>query len=518
MSTKTTLLGVDVGTTGCKATLYDLDGQPLRTGYAEYRMHSPFPGWVEEDPEDWWRAVVESILPITADPELSAGIAGLGVGCSNALVAVDKEGTPLRPAIMQLDQRTVPQADWLREQAGVARMLEISGNRVAPGSYSAPIILWLKEHEPETFAAAYQFLVPSGFIVHRLSGAFSMDYSRGSTTSLFDIHRREWSEELLQLAGVPREKLPPLVASSQVVGKVHAEAARQTGLREGTPVVAGCMDTVGAAVGSGVVDAGDSFAILGTVGRVAVSLDDPVFDDRFINCCHAVAGQWLSLSVSNGAGVSLRLFRDLFGQQEVAVAKSMAVDPYELLTAEAEQAPAGSNGLIYLPYIAAERSPIWDPYARGVFFGVSVGTQRGDFVRAIMEGVALSLRHNLSILTGPVGARIDKLRAGGGCARSPLWTQIIADVTGHTIVTMRSAESETLGTAILAGVGTGVYSSYEEARQRTLALDTEFAPRPALRPLYDDIFDLYTGLYDDLRLRFAEANQIQQRYATGRKE
>ena len=264
MAERTTLLGVDVGATGCKATLYDLDGRIVRRGYAEYGMSSPRPSWVEENADDWWQATVASVRCVTADSALAKTIAGVGVGCTNALVAVDARGEPLRPAIMQLDQRTVPQADWLREAVGESNLFAVTGNRVAPGSYSAPIILWLKEHEPEIFRAAHKFLVPSGFIAHKLTGRFSMDYSRGSTTALFDIRRRAWSDALCETAGIPRDKLPDLYESWQVVGGVTAAAAHLTGLPEGTPVVAGCMDTVGAAVGSGAVLPGESFAILGT--------------------------------------------------------------------------------------------------------------------------------------------------------------------------------------------------------------------------------------------------------------
>ncbi len=506
-----TLLGIDVGATGCKATLYSLDGRILRSGYAEYGMRSPRPGWVEEDADDWWRAVIASVRAISADAALAGTIAGVGVGCTNALVAVNAAGEPLRPAIMQLDQRTVPQADWLRTAVGAAKLFAVTGNRVAPGSYSAPLILWLKEHEPATFQAARKFLVPSGFVVHKLTGRFSMDYSRGSTTALFDIRRRAWSDELCAAAGISREQLPDLYESWQVVGEVTSAAAQLTGLRAGTPVVAGCMDTVGAAVGSGAVLAGESFAILGTVARAAVVLDEPRFDDRFINCCHAVPGLWVALSVSNGAGVSLRWFRDLFGQLEVALGRELGRDHYDLLTEQAAKSPPGAAGLVYLPYIAAERSPIWDPYARGVLFGLSVAHRRADVIRALMEGVAFSLRHNLTLLKDSVGARIDKLRTGGGCARSPLWDQIIADVTGHAIVTLRAPETETLGTAILAGVGTGVYRDFADARERTLSLEREFAPRAELKALYDDVFAIYTKLYDDLRPRFAEAARLLQR-------
>lgn len=509
MATRTTVLGIDIGATGCKATLYSLDGLPLGRGYSEYGMRSPRPGWVEEDAADWWQGVVDSVRCLTADPAVVGSIAGVGVGCTNALVAVDAEGEPLRPAIMQLDQRTVPQADRIRETVGEERLREVTGNRVAPGSYSAPIILWLKEHEPEVFSRAHKFLVPSGFIVQRLTGRFSMDYSRGSTTALFDIKRREWSAELCAATGIPRGQLPDLYESWQPVGGISARAAQLTGLLEGTPVVAGCMDTVGAAVGSGVVVPNESFAIMGTVARVAVALDRPRFDHRFINCCHAVPGQWVSLAVMNGAGLSMRWFRDLFGQMEVAVANELCVDHYDLLTREAELSRPGAGGLVYLPYLAAERSPIWDPYARGVFFGLGVGHRRGDFVRAIMEGVACSVRHNLAILEEIIAARADHLRIGGGCARSRLWNQIIADVTGRSIVTTRASETETLGAAVLAGVGTGAYADFADARDRTLVREEEFSPRAELASLYDGLFETYAGLYDDLRDRFARAARLQ---------
>ena len=482
-----------------------MEGAPLRTGYAEYRMNSPRPGWVEEDAEDWWRGVVASVRAITGESGIAAGIAGVGVGCTNALVAVDAAGAPVRPAIMQLDQRTVPQADWLRAAVGAQALFRITGNRVAPGSYSAPLILWLKQHEPDVFAATYKFLVPSGFVVQRLTGHFTMDHSRGSTTSLFDIRERAWSGRLLEIAGIPRAKLPDLYESSQVVGGVGEAAAAATGLLTGTPVVAGCMDTVGAAVGSGAVVPGQPFAIMGTVARVSVALAEPRFDDRFLACCHAVPGQWLAIAVMNGAGVSLRWFRDVFGQAEVARAQKSGRDAYDLFSEEAAESAPGAAGLIYLPYLAAERSPIWDPYARGVFFGLSVAHRRSDVIRAIMEGVALSVRHNLKIMEDSLCGPCERLGIGGGCARSALWNQIIADATGHGIVTLRASETETLGAAVLAGVGTGVYAGFGEARKRTVRREREFVPNPANGPIYDETFAIYTRLYEDLRPRFAEA-------------
>ena len=345
-------------------------------------------------------------------------------------------------------------------------MLEITGNRVAPGSYSAPIILWLKEHEPEVFAAAHKFLVPSGFIVHRLSGQFSMDYSRGSTTALFDIRKREWSEDLLRGRGPPREAARPL-ESAQVVGGVtparraHGPARRHAG--------GGRLHGHGRRGGGlGRGDAQRSFAILGTVARVAVALDSRASTTALSTAATprpAMGGPQREQRRGRLAALVPRPLRPDGGSR----GREMGSDPYDLLRPRPRRRRPGQR-LIYLPYIAAERSPIWDPYARGVFFGMSVGNKRGDFVRAMMEGVALSLRHNLTIMTERRRPHRQPA-AGGGCARSALWDQVIADVTGHTIVTMRASETETLGTAILAGVGTGVYASFAEARERTLALE-----------------------------------------------
>jgi xylulokinase len=293
-----------------------------------------------------------------------------------------------------------------------------------------------------------------------------------------------------------------------VVGEVTAGAARQTGLRAGTPVVAGCMDTVGAAVGSGILAPGESFIIMGTVARVAAVLDSPPADDRFLNCCYVTPDTWLAIAVMNGAGSSLRWFRDVCGQMEVAVARETGADPYDLLTAEAARSSPGAGGLLYLPYIAAERSPLWDPYVRGVFFGLSLSHRRGDLVRAMLEGVALSLRHNLEIMETDLKMRVEDLRIGGGGARSPLWCQVIADVLQKKLVSLRAQETETLGAAVLAGVGSGIYASFAEARDCTLVREREWPPDPEIARFYAELLSLYKGLYGDLHKRFVEMARL----------
>ena len=510
----TLLLGIDVGTTNCKVTLYDVSGRALRSGGREYAMSYPHPGWVEEDADEWWRAVADGIRQVLWDPDLAKRIAGVGVGCTNALVAVDADGRALRPAIMQLDQRTVPQAEELKAILDSKHLSPITGNRVAPGSFSAPLILWLRQHEPQVFRATHKFLVPSGFIVHRLTGKFSMDHSRASTTLLFDVRRRKWSPEICREAGIPVDKLPDLYEPWQVVGRVSREAALETGLLQGTPVVAGCMDTVGAAVGSGVLSPGASFIIMGTVARLVAVLGKPCFDDRFLNCCYAVPGTWLAIAATNAAGASLRWFRDKFGQMEVAVGHEAGLDPYDLLTAEAARSVPGARGLIYLPYLAAERSPIWDPYARGVLFGLTLSHERGDIIRALLEGVALSIRHNLEILEHEMGLSIELLRIGGAGSRSALWMQIIADVLGKPLITLRAQETETLGVAILAGIGSGLYNSFEQACQQTLAEDRKWFPRNEYRALYRELFSLYTTLYLDLKPRFEGLARLVEAFQT----
>ena len=496
------LLGVDIGGSGAKAALVAVgSAQLLGSGYVEYRMRSVVPGQAEHDAEAWWQAAVQAIRQAVGatDP---ATIAGVGVSCTNGLVAVDAGGQPLRPAIMLWDQRAVPEVGHIAGIVDAARMFAITGNPLAPGAYSLPTMLWLKRHEPETWRDAHALVVPGGYLVARLTGTFTIDHSRACTTLLFDIRRRAWHQPFLEAFDIPFEKLPRPLPGHALAGSVTAEAAALTGLRAGTPVVAGCMDTVAAAVGCGVTEPGECFVIMGTAARVATALSEPCFDARFMNCTHTTGNRWLAIGALNGIGSSWRWIRDTFGQPEQSLAARSGQNAYDLLAAQAAQAPPGSKGLLYLPYLAGERTPIWDPQARGVWLGITLGHTRADVLRSVLEGTAFAIRHVVDILEHEQALAIPELRIGGSAARSAIWNQIIADTLGKPVVTMVEAQTEVLGAAILAGVGLEVYPDYASAIAEHVRPGPVFRPDPAAHAAYTQLFPLYRDLYADVKPYF----------------
>jgi xylulokinase len=493
---KDVLLGIDVGTTGCKTALYTLEGVVVAEAYREYPLRHPRPDWVEQDAEMWWKAVAETTTSVV-EKAAPHRIAALGVSCTNALVCVDGQGNPLIPAIMQLDQRSAPQARWISQTIGAESILATTGNRIAAGSYSAPIIRWIKENAPAVYERTAQFLVPTGFIVHKLTGRFSMDHSRASATMLFDIRRQAWSEPLTHAMAVDVGKLPALFPSSGVVGQVSARAAGLTGLKAGTPVVAGCVDTVSAALGAGAVEPGQTFAVLGTVGRVGVVTDGSRFDDRMMNFCHGAPDRWLTNAAVNAAGASLRWFRDAFWRPEAGDA-----DPYDRLTAEAAASPPGAGGLVFLPYLAGERSPLWNGNARGMLYGLTLSHTRADVIRSLLEGVGYALRHNLEIMRGTYGVTFDRLTLAGGGAKSRLWRQIVADVLEAEVQVPAVLDSEALGAALLAGTGCRAYADIGAAARQAVRMVDAVGHDGRRAEKYDRMFAAYQACVERFSDRF----------------
>ena len=328
------LLGIDIGGTGCKAAVYTLDGESLGEGYAEYSMISTVPGQAEHDAERWWQALIESVRAAAADVD-TGRIQAIGISCTNGLIAVDRHGIPLRSAIMLWDQRALPEVDRIQSLLGSDEILAVTGNPGAPGAYSLPTILWLKHQEPEIFDRAHKFMVPGGYLVARLTGEFTIDYSRASTTLLFDIRQRQWHRPFLEALEIPLAKLPRPVPSQAVIGGVSASAADLTGLQPGTPVIAGCMDSLSAALGSHSVDGGDYFVIMGTAARVCVPLTQPEFDRRFMNCTGIEQDRWLAIGAINGVGSSLRWVRDVIALDEQRRARETGQNVYDLITEQA---------------------------------------------------------------------------------------------------------------------------------------------------------------------------------------
>jgi len=501
------LLGIDIGAAGCKVVLYDFAGHPLISANEGYSMSHPKPGWVEEDADEWWKKTAACIRRVVDSRFTSTRIVGIAVSCTNALVVVDRSGKPLRPAIMQLDQRSLDQIESLKQRVGSGLFFKIAKNRLAMNYFSAPVILWIKEHEPEIFENTHRFLAPSGFIVQRLTGCYSIDFSRASTTLLLDSIKRTWSEDLLYATGLPRNKLPELYESWDVVGSTTSSVATLTGLPAGIPVVAGCVDTLSATIGMGVFKSGEAGITMGTVARLSTVLDQPPSDDRFVNCSHVLPSHWLAMAPISGAGSSLRWFRDVLGQNEVDQAKKNGENSFDMLLDQARKSKPGASGLLYVPYISGECSPHWDPNARAIFFGLGLYHTRGDMIRSILVGVAFSMRENLEIIEGIIGLPVKELRTGGGGARSKLWNQIIADILNRKIVGLQVRETESLGAALLAGIGTNVFSNLEEACTKGVTLKEEWTPRSQDTDLYNELYSLYGQLYKDLHPCF---NKLQE--------
>jgi xylulokinase len=371
------------------------------------------------------------------------------------------------------------------------------------------VILWIKENEPRTFEKTHKFLVPAGFLVHRLTGEYTMDWSRGATTLLFDTGgSRSWSPELCGQMGIPQDKLPRLCPSWEIVGEVSKAASEETGLAPGTPVVAGAMDTVAAALGSGVVAHRESFYVLGTVGRICLSLQEPTFDPRFINTCHCIPDRWIAIACTNGAGLSVRWFKEQLGGGECSRAEERGESPFRLLDQEAEQSLPGANRLLYLPYLVGERSPIWDPYARGVLFGLDARHQKADLIRAFLEGVAFSARDNFEAFEAHLNQKIDQVIMSGGGSKSAIWQQITADVLQKRLSVLDISDTETFGNALLAGFGTGIFSDIQQTSKELARDAMQVRPNPENEPLYSGLFHLYRRVYADLREDFRSLGRI----------
>lgn len=512
------LLGTDVGTTGCKTEIINADGKSIMMAYEEYPMLYPRPYWVETDPEGgWWKAYVSTTQEVLKRSGINPkDIAGVSISCTNALVAVDKKGKALRNAIMQLDKRSVPQAEWINENIGSEEVAEITGNSVAAGATSAPIILWIKENEHKIFKRTHKFLWPTGFVVAKLTGEFTMDWSRASWTCFFETKtRRIYSEKLLDEMGIPLEKLPTTYPSWEVVGEVTGEASKITGLAKGTPVVAGMADTPASTIGAGAVRPNDLLYVLGTVGRPVLIMDKPEFDPIFLNYCDAVPDQWQSLAALDGGSVCMRWFRDAFGQLEVNIAEEIGESPYKLLDMEAERSPIGSRGLIFFPYITGGRANIVsDPNARAFFFGLSLAHSRGDVIRAILEGVTYALRHNCEEMMKRYRIdRIKEMRMCGGGSKSPLWRQIVADITNLQVRPVKRTDTESLGNAILAGYGVGVFSDIREAADNIIETLEVVYPRAKYHEVYTHLFGLYKVLYEQFKDDFIILREISDKYS-----
>jgi len=504
------LLGIDVGTSGTKALLIRETGEVVCSATETYPLSIPKPLWAEQDPSDWWRATVSTIRRILkesgADP---ADILGVGLtGQMHGAVFLDAQDQVIRPSILWCDQRTEAECKWITETIGRDRVIELTSNPVLTG-FTAGKIVWLRNNEPENYARVRKVLLPKDYIRFRLTGEFATDVSDASGTSLFNVRRRQWAEEMLDGADIPKQWMPSVVESPEITGTITEEAAEVAGLKPGTPVVGGGGDQAAGAVGNGVVETGIISSTVGTSGVVFAFADQPVVDPklRVHTFCHAVPGKWHVMGVMLSAGGSLRWYRDTFAEVEVARAREKGADPYDILSEQVASVEPGCEGLIFLPYLTGERTPHADPNARGTFFGITLRHTKAHFVRAIYEGVAYGLRDSFEILR-EMGVPIKQVRASGGGARSAVWRQIQADVTSMEHVTINVDEGPAFGAGLLAAVGTGVYPSVEVACKDTIKVVTSTSPNLKNKALYDDYYRVYCMLYPSLRHQFLAVSNI----------
>ncbi len=498
------LLGIDVGTSGTKALLIDAEGKVAAGATVEYPLHTPRPLWAEQDPQDWWRATVGAIQAVLARSGVAPEeISGLGLtGQMHGLVALDEQGQVLRPCILWNDQRTGAQCAEILQIVGRERFLAITGNLPLPG-FTAPKVLWVREHEPEVYRRIAHILLPKDYIRYRLTGDYATEVSDAAGMVLLDVGRRRWSEELLQALDIPLEWLPRCYESPEVTGVLGKAAAEATGLRAGLPVVGGGGDNAAAAVGSGIVEEGIISASVGTSGVIFAHTEEMKRDPqaRLHSFCHAVPGRWHVMGVMLSAGGSLRWLRDTIAGPECEIGRLTGADPYEVMIAEAARVAPGCEGLLFLPYLTGERTPHADANARGAFVGLTLRHGKGALVRSVLEGVAYGLRDSLELLR-VLHIPVQQVRALGGGARSLIWRQIMADVFGVELVTINITDGAAYGAALLAGAGAGVYRDVFEATERTVRVVDRTEPIAANVATYDAFYGDYRALYGQLKPAF----------------
>lgn len=485
-------LGIDIGTGGSRAVLIDESGSIIVSETVEHLpFASPEIGWAEQDPRDWWRACAAAIRAVLAHKDVfAAEIGAIGFsGQMHGSVFLNERDEVLRPALLWCDQRTEKQCIEITQKIGAKRLIELVCNPAVTG-FTLPKILWLRENEPEIWAQVKTILLPKDYIRLRLSGDKATDVADASGTLLFDVQKRDWSKEMLNALAIDRALLPMAYESIEITGIVSKAGAAETGLLEGTKIVAGAGDNAAGAIGMGIIALGTASATIGTSGVVFAVTEKPMLDPegRIHTLCHAIPNRWHNTGVTLSAGLSLKWFRANFGGGK----------SYDDLTAEAALISAGSDGAIWLPYLMGERTPHLDPHARAAFVGLTASHTLGHLTRAVLEGVAFSLRDSLEIFRG-LGVLIKSIRLGGGGAKSALWQQIQADVYGQTVETVEAEEGAAFGAALLAGVGAGQWATVDEACRQTIRIAGKVEPNFASKDLLNEQFKVYQALYGALR-------------------
>ncbi len=495
------VIGVDCGTSGTKTVLFDENGKVIASKTIEYPMYQPKNGYAEQDPADWANAMINTIKAVMSQSGVSKeDVKGVGIsGQMHGLVMLDKDGNVLRKSIIWCDQRTAKEVEEMNEKLGEKKLIEITANPALTG-WTAAKILWVKNNEPEIYEKCAHILLPKDYLRYILTGEFATEVSDASGMQLLNVPNRCWSDEVLSALEIDKSLLGKVYESCEVTGEVTAEMAELTGLKAGTIVVGGAGDNAAAAVGTGVVEDGKAFTTIGTSGVVFAHTSNISIDPkgRVHTCCAAVPNSWHVMGVTQGAGLSLKWFRDNFCNAEKETASLMGVDEYYLMDKEAETVPVGANRLLYLPYLMGERTPHLDPDARGVFFGLSAMHTKKDMLRAVLEGVSYSLRDCVEVFR-EMDINVSDMMACGGGGTSPLWRSMLADLYNCPVKTVESKEGPALGVALLATVGAGIYSSVPEACKAVIKTDKTQEPIAENVPEYEKYYQLYREIYPALK-------------------
>jgi xylulokinase len=496
------VLGIDVGTGGTRAVIMDDRGAIISSATEDHvPFASPTIGWAEQHPEDWWRATGIAVRKALVEGKLRAQqIACVGFsGQMHGAVMLDDRFEVVRPALIWCDVRTEKQCKDLAQQIGTERLIELTCNPPL-ANFTLTKFLWTRENEPENWKRVRFVMLPKDYVRFRLTGERAIDMADASGTLMLDVAHRRWSSEVLQAVEIDASVLPSLYESPEVCGRVSVKGAEQTGLAVGTPVVAGAGDQAAGAVGMGIVAPGAVSAAIGTSGVVFAATDRPALDSRgrLHTFCHAIPGRWHVMGVTQAAGQSLRWFRDNL----MSSCERRDGDPYERLTAEAAKVPAGSDGLLWAPYLMGERTPHLDPNARGVLVGLTASHSRGHVVRAILEGVAFSLKDTFTIFE-EMRVPVKSIRLGGGGARSPLWRQIQADIYGQDVEIVAAEEGAAYGAAILAGVGAKIWPTVDAACQSVVRVVERIPPKLENKTVMMEQYAAYRRIYPAMKSIFS---------------
>jgi xylulokinase len=496
-----TFLGIDLGTTGLKVALLTEAGRLAGSEYCAYPILSPQPGYAEQDPTAWWAGFVTSCQNLKSKyPAEFDKIVGIGIcGQMHTQVYLDKEDQILRPAITWMDQRSSDIVDGINRDDDSKNLVFQETRNLATTTYTAPQVKWVKDHQPDVWSRVARILVAKDFIKFKLTGQAATDYAEASGTLLFDVEKRAWSDRLFDFFGFPRSLFPQALPSDEIIGQVTREASELTGIKMGTPVANGSSDNSASALGAGMINPGQVTLIIGTAGVITVCSQKPLADPENRTLCwhYCLRDKWVTLGVIQTAGESLNWFKNAFDRGE---GESGSGDVFEQYNQSVEKIPDGSGGLIFLPYLNGERTPYWDPFARGVYYGINLSSEKAHFIKAIMEGVSFALRNNIETVES-LGITINEVRAVGGGLKSPVWLNVLGKVLKKPIVTVSVQDTANLGNILLCGRALGIYPSLADAVSRMVTTDKRVSFEAGAE-VYERQYSIFLELYERLKETF----------------